>query len=146
MKQAAELFRHLSFASNNKVEFFSCINKLKKLFPPVLAKGVKSAYIKDDTLFFILENKTLEFEANYKLNSLTPILKEYCRMDPQCQSLMFSKIKAYSRAEPPKHEVKTTFLEKERSNGDFENNFTNETLREKLETIREQIKKNASKA
>ena len=111
-----------------------------------MAKGVKSAYIKDDTLFFILENKTLEFEANYKLNSLTPILKEYCRMDPQCQSLMFSKIKAYSRAEPPKHEVKTTFLEKERSNGDFENNFTNETLREKLETIREQIKKNASKA
>lgn len=146
MKQAAELFRHLSFASNNKVEFFSCISKIKKLLPPTLAAGIKNAYIKNDTLFFLLENKTLEFEANYKLNSLTSILKEYCRIDPQCQSLVFSKIKAYSKAEPPRHEVKTTFLEKERSNGEFKNNFTNEALRDKLETIREQIKKNASKA
>ncbi len=146
MKQAAELFRHLSFASNNKVEFFSCINKLKKLFPPVLAKGVKSAYIKGDTLFFILENKTLEFEANYKLNSLTPILKEFCAFDPDCKGLVFSKIKAYSKAEPPKPEIKTTFLEKERSNGDFENNFKNEELRIRLEKIREQIIKNGSKA
>ena len=146
MKQASELLRHLSFASNSKVEFFACIAKIKKLLPPTLAEGVKNAYIKNDTLFFILANKTLEFEANYKLNSLTPILKEYCRMDPQCQSLVFSKIKAYSKPTPPKHEIKTTYIEKERSSGEFENNFTNEALRQKLEVIREQIKKNASKA
>lgn len=119
---------------------------MKKLLPPTLAGGIKNAYIKNDTLFFILENKTLEFEANYKLNSLTPILKEFCHIDPECKELSFSKVKAYSKPTSPKPETKTTFLERERATGVFENNFTNEILREKLEKIREQIKKNASKA
>lgn len=145
MKHGAELFRHIPVTSNKKVEFFSCINKLKKILPPVLAKGVKSAYIHDDTLFFLLENKTLEFEANYKLNSLTALLKEYCQMDEACKDVKFSKVKAYSKAEPPKKEIRTTFLEKERSSGEFENNLKNEELREKLEKIRELILKNASK-
>ncbi len=147
MKQGNELFKHLTFASNKKVEFFFCINKIKKLLPPTLAGGIKSAYIKNDTLFFLLENKTLEFEANYKLNSLTGLLKEFCEFDPICKEhLKFSKIKAYSKAEIPKKETKTTFLEKERSGGSFKNNLKDETLREKLEKIREQIIKNASKA
>ncbi len=146
MKHGNELFKHISFASNKKVEFFSCIGKIKKLLPPTLAAGVESAYIKNDTLFFLLENKTLEFEANYKLNSLTQLLKEFCAFDPECKELVFSKIKAYSKAKPPKPQIKTTFLEKDRSSGSFENNFKNEELRMRLEKIREQIVKNASKA
>jgi hypothetical protein len=146
MKHGNELFKHTFFASNKKVEFFSCIGKIKKLLPPTLAAGIESAYIKNDTLFFLLENKTLEFEANYKLNSLTPLLKEFCSMNPECKELVFSKIKAYSIAKAPKPPVKATFLEKERSSGAFENNFKNETLREKLEKIRAEILKNASQA
>lgn len=146
MKHGSELFKHLSFTSNKKVEFFSCINKIKKLLPPPLANGIKSAYIKNNTLFFLLENKTLEFEANYKLNSLTQLLKEFCAFDPECKELIFSKIKAYSKAEAPKIQPKTTFMEKERANGEFVNNFKNEELRAKLEKIREEIRKNAPQA
>lgn len=141
MKHGAELFKHISVASNKKVEFFSCISKLKRLLPPYLAAGVKSAYIKNDTLFFLLENKTLEFEANYKLNSLTAILKEFCAMTPECKGVVFSKIKAYSKPSLPKPELKTTFLEKERSDGKFENKCTNAELRKRLEEIRELIVK-----
>ncbi len=145
MKYGAELFRHIPVASNKKIEFFSCIGKIKKLLPPYLAAGVKSAYIKNDTLFFLLENKSLEFEANYKLNALASILKEFCAFTPECKEVVFSKIKAYSRAEAPKPPLETTFLEKERSYGAFENKFVNKELREKLEQIRELIIKNASK-
>ena len=49
------------------MEFFTCIAKLKKLLPPTLAGGIKNAFIKNDTLYFVMENKALEFEANYKL-------------------------------------------------------------------------------
>ena len=146
MKYGNKLFGHLPFAFNQKMEFFTCISKLKKLLPPTLAGGIKNAFIKNDTLYFVMENKALEFEANYKLNTLTPLLKEFCKKESGCEEVKFSKIRAYSKNEPKKERPVTTFLEKERSDGKFENNFTNPVLKEKLELIRKEIMKNASKA
>jgi len=136
MKKLNEILSHLK---NNpefkKINTSSIIEQFIDILPLKLKKGVKFAYIKNQTLFFVLTHPVYKMEFEYNKGHIKSLLKSSKLVDVQDIGFFVT-----NKIERKKKEIIKEPTFKERSFGIFENRLKNERLREKLENIRNIIK------
>ena len=136
MKKINEILSHLK---NNpefsKINTSFLIKKFIEILPLKLKKGVKFAYIKNQTLFFVLTHPVYKMEFEYNKADIKSLLKNF--KIANVEDIGFFITNVIERKEEPKE---PTPLYKERSYGIFENRAKNEQIFRKFEKIREIIK------
>ena len=121
----------------SKLNTHKCIKKVQSLFSPALQKRIKFAYIKNSTLFFVLNHPGAKQEFDNNIQSIKSALNFFT--PEECSEISISDIKAFVSHTP---EVKVNFnakapqLYEERAEG----NFTIETEDEKLKSLMLDIK------
>jgi len=146
MKTAQEIISHLiNKPQNSKIIQKGCIDKLISLLPPHLANAVMFTYIKNRTLFFVLNHPGLKMEFNYKHNLIKSLLNKIKDIDLKCQIVEVDEIKSFvsNKIKPPLAKPKPTLTYKERSSGMFNNQATSDELKELFEKIKNTIQNNS---
>ena len=136
MKKINEILSHLK---NNpefsKINTSFLIKKFIEVLPLKLKKGVKFAYVKNQTLFFVLTHPVYKMEFEYNKADIKSLLKNF--KIANVEDIGFFITNVIERKEEPQ---KATPLYAERSYGIFENRAKNEQIFRKFEKIREIIK------
>ena len=136
MKKINEILSHLK---NNpefrKINTSFLIKKFIEVLPLKLKKGVKFAYVKNQTLFFVLTHPVYKMEFEYNKADIKSLLKKFKIANVEDIGFFVTNI-------IEKKETKKTDepLYKERSYGIFENKAKDEKLFKKFEKIRDIIK------
>ena len=104
---------------------------------------IKSSYIKNSTLFFILSHPAGKQEFDNSINSIKSVLKTY--MPEECEGV-FDDIKAFVTHTPPTQKLQplTKMIYKEQSNGEFEIKVTDKELYNIFKSIQQSIKNETS--
>jgi len=147
MKNAGDILNSLQNKPQfSKLSHYKCIERIQSLFSAPLQKMIKFAYIKNNTLFFVLNHPGAKQEFDNNIDSIKSALKFY---NPQeCINEKLTDIKAFVTHtpakqftfEPPKAQTYT-----ERAKGEFSINIHDEKLRSLAESIKNIIKeKNAT--
>ena len=136
MKKINEILSHLK---NNpefsKINTSFLIKKFIEVLPLKLKKGVKFAYVKNQTLFFVLTHPVYKMEFEYNKADIKSLLKKF--KIANVEDIGFFITNVIEKKEEPKE---ATPLYIERSYGIFENRAKNEQIFRKFEKIREIIK------
>ncbi len=136
MKKINEILSHLK---NNpefsKINTSFLIKKFIEVLPLKLKKGVKFAYVKNQTLYFVLTHPVYKMEFEYNKADIKSLLKNF--KIANVEDIGFFITNVIERKEEPKE---PTPLYIERSYGIFENKAKNEQIFKKFEKIREIIK------
>jgi hypothetical protein len=136
MKKINEILSHLK---NNpefsKINTSFLIKKFIEVLPLKLKKGVKFAYVKNQTLYFVLTHPVYKMEFEYNKADIKSLLKNY--KIANVEDIGFFITNVIERKEELKE---PTPLYIERSYGIFENRAKNEQIFRKFEKIREIIK------
>jgi len=149
MKSSKNIITHLTGKPRfQKIAQKKCFQKVVSLLPPTLADAVMFTYVKNETLFFVLNHPGLKMEFNYKINLIKSLLKKIKHLDENCKDINITSVKAFVTNKidfnPPK-EKNPKFRYKEQASGRFYNFATDEKLKKIFQDIKEEIKKNASK-
>ena len=136
MKKINEILSHLK---NNpefsKINTSFLIKKLIDVLPLKLKKGVKFAYVKNQTLYFVLTHPVYKMEFEYNKADIKSLLKNF--KIANVEDIGFFITNVIERKEEPK-EPSPLYIE--RAYGIFENRAKNEQIFRKFEKIREIIK------
>lgn len=136
MKKINEILSHLK---NNpefsKINTSFLIKKFIEVLPLKLKKGVKFAYVKNQTLYFVLTHPVYKMEFEYNKADIKSLLKKFNLED--IENIEFFVTNVIEKKESKK-EVEPMY--KERSYGIFENKAKDEMIFKKFEKIREIIK------
>ena len=136
MKKINEILSHLK---NNpefsKINTSFLIKKFIEVLPLKLKKGVKFAYVKNQTLYFVLTHPVYKMEFEYNKADIKSLLKNF--KIANVEDIGFFITNVIEKKEEPKE---PTPLYKERSYGIFENRAKDEYIFKKFEKIREIIK------
>jgi len=136
MKKLNEILSHLK---NNpefkKINTSSIIEQFIDILPLKLKKGVKFAYIKNQTLFFVLTHPVYKMEFEYNKGHIKSLLKNSKIVNVNDIAFFVT-----NKIERKSKEIIKNPTYKERSFGIFDNNIKDEKLHEKLERIRAIIK------
>lgn len=136
MKKINEILSHLK---NNpefsKINTSFLIKKFIEVLPLKLKKGVKFAYVKNQTLYFVLTHPVYKMEFEYNKADIKSLLKNF--KIANVEDIGFFITNVIEKKEEQKAPI---FLYKERSYGIFENKVKDEYLFKKFEKIREIIK------
>jgi len=136
MKKINEILSHLK---NNpefsKINTSFLIKKFIEVLPLKLKKGVKFAYVKNQTLFFVLTHPVYKMEFEYNKADIKSLLKTFKIANVEDIGFFITNVIE------KKEKVNDTIpLYKERSYGIFENKVKDEYMFKKFEKIREIIK------
>ena len=148
MKSSQKIITHITKKPYfHKIGEKKCIHRLITLLPPQLQKAVMFTYIKNQTLFFVLNHPGLKMEFNYKINLIKSLLKKIKDIDENCRKIDITDIKAFvsnkiPSAPPAALSSKLTY--KERARGRFYNFATDPRLKDLFQQIREEIQVHAS--
>ncbi len=144
MKTSKEIISHIiNKPQNSQIIKTECINKLISFLPPHLAKAIMFTYIKNRTLFFVLNHPGLKMEFNYKHNLIKSLLNKLKGIDLKCKIIDIDEIKSFvSNKITPQKPKLPSLTYKERADGEFQNLATNEKLNKLFEEIRQMIKNN----
>ena len=101
---------------------------------------IKFAYIKNETLFFVLNHPAGKQEFDNNIQSIKSALKFY--MPEECKELVFNDMKAFVTHTPLKRHkiVIKKEVYPERSSGNFEINIKDEKLYDLVSSIKDIIK------
>lgn len=148
MKSSQKIIAHITKKPYfRKIGEKKCIDRLISCLPPLLQKAVMFTYIKNGTLFFVLNHPGLKMEFNYKKSLIKSLLKKIKHLDETCQNLEVTDVAAFVSnkiAQPEEATVISTFTYKERATGRFYNFATNPELKELFNQIKTDIKNNAA--
>jgi hypothetical protein len=138
MKKMNEILCHLK---NNpefrKINTQEVLQKFIDVLPLKLKKGVKFAYTKNQILYFVLTHPVYKMEFEYNKSLINALLKT-----ANIANVEEIKFFVTNKIEKKKKKVeKVHDFFKERSYGIFQNNIKNEELHQKMESIRNIIKK-----
>ena len=137
MKKLNEILSHLKKNPEfRKINTSSTIEKLIDVLPLKLKKGVKFAYIKGQTLYFVLTHPVYKMEFEYNKADIKSLLKN-ANFDNVNEIAFF----VTNKIERKSKEIKEEPLYKERSNGIFINRAKDENIYKKFESIRNIITK-----
>jgi hypothetical protein len=145
MKKASDIINLLQNKPQfSKLSSFSCIEKIKSAFSSPLQKMVKFAYIKNETLFFVLNHPGAKQEFDNNIDSIKSALKF---VKPQeCDGVIINDIKAFVTHKPlqkPQYNPKKIYHYHERATGEFDLSIIkDEKLRSVVASIQEIIKAN----
>ena len=136
MKKINEILSHLK---NNpefsKINTSFLIKKFIEILPLKLKKGVKFAYIKNQTLFFVLTHPVYKMEFEYNKADIKSLLKNFKIANVEDIGFFITNV-----IEKKEKENESIFFYKERSYGIFDNKAKDEYLFKRFENIREIIK------
>ena len=136
MKKINEILSHLK---NNpefsKINTSFLIKKFIEVLPLKLKKGVKFAYIKNQTLYFVLTHPVYKMEFEYNKADIKSLLKNF--KIANVEDIGFFITNVIEKKEDPKEPIPFYI---ERSYGIFENRAKDEYIFKKFEKIREIIK------
>ena len=136
MKKMNEILSHLK---NNpefrRINTSTIIEQFINILPLKLKKGVKFAYVKNQTLYFVLKHPVYKMEFEYNKGDIKSLLKKSALKDVTEISFFVT-----NKIERKKKEIKLNPTYKERSYGIFTNHLKDEELHNKLEHIRNIIK------
>ena len=136
MKKINEILSHLK---NNpefsKINTSFLIKKFIDILPLKLKKGVKFAYVKNQTLYFVLTHPVYKMEFEYNKADIKSLLKTF--KIANIEDIGFFITNVIEKKEEAKE---PTPLYLERSYGIFENKAKDEYIFKKFEKIREIIK------
>ena len=136
MKKINEILSHLK---NNpefsKINTSFLIQKFIEVLPLKLKKGVKFAYVKNQTLYFVLTHPVYKMEFEYNKADIKSLLKNFKIANVEDIGFFITNV-----IEKKEEEKEPFLLYTERSYGIFENRAKNEYIFKKFEKIREIIK------
>ena len=147
MKNAGDILNSLQNKPQfSKLSHYKCIERVQSLFSAPLQKMVKFAYIKNNTLFFVLNHPGAKQEFDNNIDSIKSALK-FCN-PPECADENITDIKAFVTHTPIKKfslEAPKVQTYPERAKGEFDIKIHDEKLRLLAESIKNIIKeKNAT--
>jgi len=142
MKNISQIISYLTSKPQFKnIAQRRCIMRVIKLLPPHLRDAVLFTYIKNRTLFIVLNHPGMKMEFNYKINLIKDLLNKVKNIELSCKDIEVSQIKLFVSNKKPKIEELYIPLEyKERSNGKFDIECENSSLKEVFIKIQESIK------
>ena len=136
MKKINEILSHLK---NNpefsKINTSFLIKKFIEVLPLKLKKGVKFAYVKNQTLYFVLTHPVYKMEFEYNKADIKSLLKNF--KIANVEDIGFFITNVIEKKEDPKEPIPFYI---ERSYGIFENRAKDDYIFKKFEKIREIIK------
>jgi hypothetical protein len=146
MKNSSDILNSLQNKPQfSKLSHYKCIHKIQSAFSAPLQKMIKFAYIKNKTLFFVLNHPGAKQEFDNNIQSIKSALKFHT--PTECIDETITDIKAFVSQTPSLH-VSTAALftpekiasYKERATGNFEIPVHDEKLKELILSIRNIIK------
>ncbi len=146
MKNASEIIKTIQNQPQfSKLSHFHCIKKIQSLFNLPLQKMVKFAYIKNQTLFFVLNHPGAKQEFDNNIQSIKSALK-YVTPD-ECKELSITDIRAFVTHTPsfkPQKQQKTDTAPSyaERATGTLPVSIEDERLNSLVKSIFDIIKEN----
>ena len=136
MKKINEILSHLK---NNpefsKINTSFLIKKFIEVLPLKLKKGVKFAYVKNQTLYFVLTHPVYKMEFEYNKADIKSLLKNFKIANVEDIGFFITNV-----IEKKEEQKAAILLYEERSYGIFENKAKDEYLFKRFEKIREIIK------
>lgn len=94
MKNASDIIKTIQNQPQfSKLSHFQCIKKIQSLFNLPLQKMVKFAYVKNQTLFFVLNHPGAKQEFDNNIQSIKSALKFVT--PPECEALYIADIRAF---------------------------------------------------
>ena len=146
MKDSRSMISHLiKQPSFQKCEQIRCFERLLAVLPSTFTQWIKFLYIKNETLFFVLNHPCAKMEFNYKRNLIKSLLSALINHHPECESLRVKEIQSFVtnvKDEAPHLLTQNgAIVYPEQSKGTFKNHCENESLHALFETIRQDIAK-----
>ena len=142
MKNASQIINSLQDKPQfSKLSKFSCIKKIQSIFVPALQKMIKFAYIKNETLFFVLNHPAGKQEFDNNIQNIKSALNFHT--PEECSETFTKDIKAFVTHTPPKifqPEIKEPEVYKERADGNFTVEIQEPKLKELILSIQKIIK------
>ena len=144
MKNASQIINSIqSKPQFSKLSKYKCIYKIQSIFTPALQRMIKFAYIKNDTLFFVLNHPAGKQEFDNNIQSIKSALKF---VNPEeCSDTVINDIKAFVTHSPMKPVAKEVHKEElkypERATGNITINIKDEKLNSLVKSIQDIIKK-----
>ena len=136
MKKISEILSHLkNYPEFKKFNTYSLIVKFIDVLPLKLKKGVKFAYVKNQTLYFVLTHPVYKMEFEYNKADIKSLLKNFKIANVEDIGFFITNV-----IEKKEKENEPILLYKERSYGIFDNKAKDEYLFKRFENIREIIK------
>ncbi len=138
MKNISDILNHLKHnPSFRKINTSNVIQSFINTLPLNLKRGVKFAYIKHQTLYFVLSHPVFKSEFEYNKAHIKSLLKNVNIAN--IEDIKFFVTNKIEKKE--KQELKKEDKYKERAYGIFENKMKDEKLYNIFEDIRSIIKK-----
>ncbi len=144
MKNSKYIINHLIHKpQNSKILQKMCFEKLKSLLPPRLTRAILFMYIKNNTLFFVLNHPGMKMEFDYKNNLIKSILKKIKDLDTDCQNIEIDEVKTFisNKIEILNSNPKPPRFYREKSDASFDILSKNRDIKEIFQKIKEEIKK-----
>ena len=143
MKKAHDILSSLQNQPQfKKLHNVRCIERILSVFLPSVQRFIEYGYIKNGTLFVVLNHNAGKQEFDNNIKMIKDLLKSV--KIPECEGVSFSQIKAFVTNKPRrKRELKkeTVPFYEERSCGEFDvEMIEDEELRNIAKEIREIIK------
>lgn len=136
MKKMNEIISHIKKNPEFKrINTSSKIEDFVNILPLKLKKGVKFAYIKRQTLYFVLSHPVYKMEFEYNKADIKSLLKK-SKLEDIGDIAFFVTNKIERKSE----KIQSKALYEERSHGIFQNLAKDTKLKEKFENIRAIIK------
>jgi hypothetical protein len=145
MKKAGDIIKSIqSQPQFKKLQNFKCIDKILHMFLPRLHRFIEFCYIKNETLFIVLNHHGGKIEFDNSIKTIKDILN-YNPIE-ECLSLNLKEIKTFVTNKPRKRVLKkeekiTNSIYPERAKGEFDIDvFKDEKLKKIALEIKEIIK------
>ena len=143
MKNARDIINSIQNRPQfSKLSRFKCIETIQLSFSAPLQKMIKFAYIKNDTLFFVLNHPGAKQEFDNNIQSIKSALKYV--QPKECQEHNIKDIKAFVTHTPIQKKnqihIKKPEHYPERAKGEFTITTTDEKLQNIFKDIQEIIK------
>lgn len=136
MKKISEILTHLkNYPEFKKFNTYSLITKFIDVLPLKLKKGVKFAYVRNQTLYFVLTHPVYKMEFEYNKADIKSLLKNF--KIANVEEIAFFVTNVIEKKEIVE-ELKPLYSE--RSYGIFENRAKNKDIFKRFEDIRKIIK------
>lgn len=136
MKKMNEILSHLKKNPEfRKINTSSSIERLIEILPLKLKKGIKFAYVKKQTLYFVLTHPVYKMEFEYNKGDIKSLLKK--ANITNVEDVAFFVTNKIEKKEKPKEPVE---YYSEKSHGIFLNKAQDENIFKKFEEIRKIIK------
>ncbi len=149
MKKSSSIITHIKNHSfYSKIKNIECFNKLKSLLPPRLSNAILFIYIKNKTLFFVLNHPGFKMEFYYNVNLIKRLLKELKKVDLFCKEIEIENIKVFVSNKAVQNDeeekIKSNITYNEKAIGNFDIKTDNEKLKNIFKNIQTIIKNHSS--